>query len=64
VCVKELGCIPLYRFAVVIDLKMALTEVYVRLVLVPPEHKVSIRFDPLNPVKVVCVGLREIKRDL
>ncbi|MFC7188153.1 hypothetical protein [Halorubrum yunnanense] len=59
--VDEYGFLALYRVASVIDLEVALSELRVRLVLMPPYHEIPLSVDPLDPIEVVRVSLREIE---
>ncbi|WP_179213662.1 hypothetical protein [Halorubrum vacuolatum] len=64
VCVEKFCWLSLDCFSVVVDLEVAFTEIHMRLVLMPPDHEVPFRFDPLDPVKIVRVGLWEIEGDV
>ena len=55
-------CDTLNGFVLVIDLEMALTKLRMRVVLMPANHELALRIDPLNAIGIMSEGSGEVER--
>lgn len=62
--IEERGRLPVYRFTLIIDLEVTFPEFGMGVVLMPAQHELSLRFDPVDAIKVVAVVLGNIERDV